>query len=323
MSKVLITGASGFLGRYLIEEILKWTDHDIVGIYNQTSPQKQNDRRLSYVQCNLYDAFSVSDLIAEVDFVIHAAAIVSFDKRQHKEMQRFNVSSTSNIVNSCLEHHTQKLVHISSISALGRHSGHTIDTSHVSGPDVTYSPYGKSKKDSELEVWRGMQEGLTATILNPSLIMGSGDWSQGSPKMIETVAKGINYYPTGSTGFVYAKDVARLARKVMTLGVMDNQGLLCSAENHTYQEVMGTVAQSLGVNAPSQPIKRWHINSVGFINKLISIFPFSSKQIITKGSLLTAAQSLSYDGSKAIQVDGFEYTPISIAIDEICQEYLL
>ena len=80
----------------------------------------------------------------------------------------------------------KKLVHISSISALGRHSGHTIDTSHLSGPDVTYSPYGRSKKDSELEVWRGMQEGLTASILNPSLIMGSGDWSQGSPKMIET-----------------------------------------------------------------------------------------------------------------------------------------
>jgi len=323
MTKVLVTGASGFLGRYIIDDLLKATDHTIIGIYHHTVPERQADHRLTYVKCNLYDAYSVSDRVATVDYVIHAAAIVSFNKGDEAEMQRFNVESTSNIVNACLEHDITKLVHISSISALGRHNGHTIDATHLSGPDVTYSPYGKSKKQSELEVWRGIQEGLTTTILNPSLIMGAGDWTKGSPKMIQTVAKGIKYYPTGATGFVYAKDVAHLARAVLTPGVSDSKGLLCSAENATYQEVMTTVAQSLGVNPPQQPIKDWHISVVGIGNIFARLLRLKSKQIITKESLLTAAQSLRYDGTEALEVNGFEYTPMAIAIDEICQEYLL
>lgn len=323
MTKVLVTGASGFLGRYLVEDLLKWTNHQIIGIYHRNTPERQTNQRVTYVKCNLYDAFSVSELIAEVDYVIHAAAIVSFDKRQEAEMQRFNLESTTNIVNACLEHSTIKLVHISSISALGRHNGHTRDASHLSGPDINYSPYGKSKKNSELEVWRGIQEGLTATILNPSLIMGSGNWNHGSPKMIQTVAQGISYYPTGSTGFVYAKDVACLARLVMTLGISDNTGLLCSAENSTYLEVMTNVAQSLGVNPPTKPIKDWQINALGIVNKITRIFRFGSKQIITKESLITASKDLSYDGTDALKINGFEYTRMTDAIDEICQQYLL
>ncbi len=323
MSKVLVTGASGFLGRYLIEELLAMTEHEIIGVYHSNLPERQSNHRLTYVKCNLYDTYSIADLISEVSLVIHAAAIVSFDQRQEAEMYRFNVESTNNIVNACLEHNIDKLVHISSISALGRHDGHTIDATHLSGPDITYSPYGKSKKYSELEVWRGIQEGLTASIINPSLIMGSGDWSKGSPKMIQTVAKGMKYYPTGTTGFVYAKDVARLARLVLSPGICDHQGILCSAENNSYLEIMTLVARSLGVTPPTRPIQDWQIKVIGIINSISHLLRLTSKQIITKESLNTASQSLSYDGTNALQVEGFEYTPMTQAIDEICQEYLL
>lgn len=322
MKTVVVTGVSGFLGRYLVSELLGQTTDQIIGVYHQTKPDLI-DHRLTYVQCNLYDVMTLDDIIARADYVIHAAAIVSFHPKMDQEMMRFNTESTANVVNLCLEHQIDKLIHISSISALGGIENEEMDESIEMRPNVSWSQYGLAKKASEQEVWRGIQEGLTATIINPSLVMGSGNWDKGSPRMIQTVAQGLKYYPTGSTGFVYAADVARLVRLTMTDESTHGKRYLCSTATLPYQSVINEVAKCLNKEIPKKPIKNLHINLVSFYTKLKSLVSKKNTQIITKASLITASKHYGYNGNKALSVAGFSYTDIDQAIGVICQEYMV
>ena len=323
MKTVVVTGASGFLGRYIIQALIRDTDHQVIGIYNNTKPTEEHSHRVSYTQCNLYDVMSLELIIASAQYVVHAAAIVSFHPIMEVEMKRFNRESTANIVNLCLENNIQKLIHISSISALGGIENQTMNEAFDNKSGVSHSAYGLSKKESELEVWRGVQEGLNATILNPSLIIGSGDWTKGSPNMIRSVAKGLKYYPTGSTGFVYAGDVAKLVTLTLDDNNSNGQRYLCSASSLPYLTVIQEVAKCLGKDAPVKPIQQWHINLVGIAMKIKSVFSRSNTAIITKASLVTPSKHYAYDGSKCTTIPGFTYTNISSAVDKICQEYMV
>ncbi len=323
MKTVVVTGASGFLGQYIIQALIRDTDFQVIGIYNSTKPTEEHSHRVTYAQCNLYDVMTLDLIVATAQYVIHSAAIVSFHPSMEAEMKRFNQESTANIVNLCLDNNIQKLIHISSISALGGIENQTMNEAFDNKSGVSYSAYGLSKKESELEVWRGIQEGLNATILNPSLIIGSGDWTKGSPNMIRSVAKGLKYYPTGSTGFVYAGDVAKLVTLALDDTDSNGQRYLCSASSLPYLTVIQEVAKCLRTDAPAKPIKKLHINLVGFAMKIKSLFSKSDTAIITKASLTTASKHYAYDGSKSTTIPGFTYTDIPTAVDKICQEYMV
>ncbi len=318
---LLITGGSGFLGRYIVQEFLDNSDVNIIGLYNSTEPDLDHPR-LTWKHCNLLDYLSTEDVVKLADYVIHAAAIVSFDPNQQSEMLEFNVTSTTHIVNACLTSEVKKLIHVSSISALGAEKHGEITEIIKDNPPEYFSPYGLSKYKSELEVWRGVAEGLQACIINPSLIIGAGDWSKGSPNMITTVAEGMKYHPTGSTGFVYAKDVARMIN-ILLWNQDVSERFLCSCANMSYQSVMNLVAEELGVSKPTQPITDFHIKAIAIWNWIRKPFRRKSTAIITKDSLITANTPLTYSNQKTLDRLQFQYTPIDMSIREICKEYPL
>lgn len=317
---ILITGASGFLGRYLVKEFLSNSDYLVIGLYHSNKPSLTH-ARLTWKQCDLTDIIAIEEYVKSSDYVIHAAAIVSFDPSDNNKMIQFNVTSTKYVVNACIRQDIKKLIHISSISALGSSQISEIDESIKDNPPENYSPYGISKYKSELEIWRGIAEGMNACIINPSLIIGTGDWTKGSPKMISTVANGMQYYPTGSTGFVYAKDVAAMTNMLLH-SEHSSERMLCSAENRTYQYVMNLVADQLKVQQPIKPITTMHIKLIGIVNFIKKWLLFSKDNILTSNSLKTANTSLRYNNKKSIEMLQFDYTPISTSVAEICDEYL-
>ena len=73
------------------------------------------------------------------------------------------------------------------------------------------SNYSLSKYYSEQEVWRASQEGIDVVIINPSVILGPGDWTKGSSQIFQKLYKGLKFYTTGSTGYVDVVDVASCA----------------------------------------------------------------------------------------------------------------
>ena len=201
--QILVTGGTGFLGSYLLRILLKKGYQKIRALKRDSSDLSlvHNVKdQIEWVEGDLLDPESLGDAMEGVRQVYHCGAMVSFDPKQSNQMMRVNVEGTENIVNIALEIGIEKMVHVSSIAALGR----TKETPNVNEEtyfkrDENNSNYSISKYLSEQEVWRGIAEGLPAAILNPSVIIGSGFWNKGTGRMFQKVWDGLKFYPVGST----------------------------------------------------------------------------------------------------------------------------
>src|SRR5690606_19058561 len=135
----------------------------------------------------------------------HCAATVSFNPRKNDELKKVNIEGTANVVNASLKSGVQKLVHVSSVSALGvKHDGSLISENSAWEQDRHSSFYSRSKYFAELEVWRGMAEGLKSVIVNPSLILGAGNWENGSSAIFKKAWEEFPWYTEGGGGMVDA-----------------------------------------------------------------------------------------------------------------------
>src|SRR5439155_22902429 len=131
---------------------------------------------------------SLEEAMDGVNAVIHSAAKVSFARDEKEEMLRINIEGTANVVNMAIEKNIQRFIHISSVAALGRSlKGETINEERVWQDTKTNTNYAISKHKAEMEVWRAISEGLNAAIINPSTILGYGDWNNSSCAIFKTV----------------------------------------------------------------------------------------------------------------------------------------
>ncbi|HET9433833.1 MAG TPA: SDR family NAD(P)-dependent oxidoreductase, partial [Chitinophagaceae bacterium] len=120
---VLVTGGTGFIGAYIIKALVE-KGYPVRAIRRSNklpffiSPEILD--KVDWVTSDVLDVISLNEAMNNVDAVIHSAALVSFLKSERRQMYNTNVDGTANIVNLALENAVKKLVHISSISALGR-----------------------------------------------------------------------------------------------------------------------------------------------------------------------------------------------------------
>src|SRR5690554_7446074 len=141
--------------------------------------------------------------------------MVSFNPTDRKELMDVNVKGTTHIVNLCLEKKA-RLVFLSSVAALGEGK----DTKFIDEKSKwewhpKLSGYSISKFEAEREVWRGIAEGLDAVIVNPSVVIGVSHGRSESIRIFEQLEKDLNFFPSGSLGFVNVKDVAKIMTQLM------------------------------------------------------------------------------------------------------------
>jgi len=185
IEKILITGGTGFLGSYIIKELIE-KNHAVRAIRRSTSklpfyiPQ-EIFCKVEWVEGDVLDVISLEKAMEGVETVIHSAAVISFLKKEKKWMDQVNIEGTANVVNMAMEKNISRLVHISSVAALGRtKEGAPVSEESEWIESRNNSQYAVSKYRSEMEVWRGVAEGLPAAIVNPSIILGSSYWHDGS-----------------------------------------------------------------------------------------------------------------------------------------------
>jgi len=176
--QILVTGGTGFLGSYLLRFLLQQGYKRIRAVKRANSsldlvPDVTD--QIEWVEGELTDWFFLSDCIKDVDWVFHLAALVSFDAKDFPEMRKINVSVTADLVNLALDYNIKKFCYVSSIAALGRSKeGETLDENSIWKESPYNSRYGMTKFAGEQEVWRGVEEGLNAVVVNPGMILG---WS--------------------------------------------------------------------------------------------------------------------------------------------------
>ena len=237
--------------------------------------------------------------------IYHCAGLVSFHPKDFNRVMKINREGTENIVNACLYHNVTKLIHVSSTAAIGGDEKDVIseETKWKNAPGN--SAYGISKYSAEKEVWRGIEEGLNAAIINPCVIFGAGNWNESSLTIFKTVEKGIRFYPSGSNATVDVRDIVEIMELLMKSDI-NKERFLVIGSNQSFKELMTVVANGIGANAPTKAVNKFTVN---FIRRIIAIAKklVGKRSDITKETVDNLFASKSYDNSKVKNALNFEF----------------
>lgn len=333
---IFITGCTGLLGSHLVAEIVKGQksedksqikllcreNSDLSLLKNVLSRYGFDEipNNIEFVYGDVLDYDVLEEAMCDVDEVYHCAAVVSFDASDKNSLMRVNVEGTKNMVNAALQCGVKKFCHVSSIAALGRAlEGETIDEESPWTHSKNNSVYSNSKHEGEMEVWRGIAEGLNATIVNPSLILGAGKWDSSSCELFNTIAKGFPFYTTGINGFVDVKDVARAMIMLMENNKFGQRYCLNGALI-SYQDLFKLMADNFKVKAPYIKVGKFLSEIAWRVFWLIGKIK-GKKPLITKETARTATRKYSYSSAKIIKELNFTFTPIEESVREICENF--
>jgi dihydroflavonol-4-reductase len=315
---ILVTGGSGLLGKELITQLLA-QGKKVTAIYNKTLLHDFNSPLFTQHQCNILDVVGLEELMQQsIEQVYHCAAIITYDPTRKQELFKINIEGTANVVNACLNAGIKKMVHVSSIAALGRKKEGALITEDLPWTEEnSLSNYGQSKYCGELEVWRGIGEGLNAVVVNPSLILGAGDWNSGSSEIFKTYYNNFPWYTDGITGFVDVRDVAEIMIQLMASDIIAERFII-SAENKTYQEIFNLIAQSFNKKLPHKKVTPllakiiWRLEA--FKSKFTGKVP-----LITKETATAALEKVYFDNGKLKKfLPQFSYRSIEETITQTC-----
>lgn len=316
--KILITGATGFIGSHLVRHLLQLGHTDLRCTKQPNSSillVRDVIDKVEWVNADILDLLALEAAMEGVQQIYHCAAVVSFQEKDKHKMLKTNVEGTANVVNLALDLGIEKLVHVSSIAAIGRKANEpNIDEQTTWKNAKENSPYGVSKHQAEVEVWRGIAEGLNAAIVNPSNILGSGFWRgrMTTGQIFYNIWKGLRFYPKGGTGFVDVKDVVRFMVLLMESDIHSERFIL-SAENLSFKQVFEEIAGELGVGPPTVAVTPL-IRELAWRAALIAAKFTGGTAFITKETARSSARTYFYDNRKSLAAFQFAYTPISQTI---------
>jgi nucleoside-diphosphate-sugar epimerase len=317
---ILVTGSTGLLGRSLTARLLK-AGKRVRAIVHQTPVQHEHPL-LETVQGDIADIIFLEEALEGVEEVYHCAGVVSFNPSDSSKIYHVNVRGTESLVNACLQSGVRKLVHVSSVSVLDRFKEDgLIDESISNNNQQPVSKYGETKWRAEMEVWRGMEEGLNAVIVNPSIILGAGNWYESSTAIFKKVYDGLNWYTGGSTGFVDAGDVADAMILLMSSDISHERFIL-SAENRSFREVMDLIADQFGKPRPARYASE-SLSSVIWRLEAVRSFLLGTKPMITRDTSRSAHAKVGFDNSKfLIAFPEFRYSTIESCISDTCRKLI-
>jgi dihydroflavonol-4-reductase len=314
---ILVTGGAGLVGKELITQLLS-QGKKIKAIYNNTKLADFQSANLEQIQCNILDVIGLEEAMKDVEQVYHCAAIVSFNPKQKQQMFKVNIEGTANVVNAALDAGVKKMVYVSSVAALGRiRENELINETMNWTEETSNSAYGQSKYLAEMQVWRGIGEGLNAVMVNPVLILGPGDWNGGSSQVFKTVYDEFPWYTDGSTGFVDVRDVVKAMIELMNSDITAERFII-SAENRTFKDAFTLIAKTFGKKPPHKKVTPLLAKIVWRLEAIKSLFT-GKAPLLTKETAATAITKANFDNSKLKKmIPGFIYRKIEDSITDTC-----
>lgn len=317
---ILVTGGAGLVGSELIRQLLA-KGKKVIALYNRTPLPDFSSANLRQVQCNILDVLGLEEVMQGVEEVYHAAAIVTFNPKRRNEMFKINIEGTANIVNAALDAGVRKMVFVSSVAALGRiRENKAIDETMNWTPETSNSAYGQSKFLAEMEVWRGIGEGLNAVMVNPTIILGAGDWRSGSSALFKNAYNEFPWYAEGTTGFVDVRDVAKAMIALMESDITAERFII-SAENRSYRDVFNRMANAFGKKPPHKKVTAFLSGIIWRLEAVKNYFA-GTEPLVTKETAVTALTKATFDNSKLKKfLPHFSYTGIDQSIADTCAAF--
>ncbi len=321
--RVLVTGGSGFVGTYIVRALLHshYKVRVLVRPNSDLGLLEDILKEIEVVQGDLLDIFSLEASMKDVDYLINAAAVVSHQKTNRKRMLQVAIQGTGDLADTALKCGIKKMIHISSIAALGRMQQiNDIDESQIFSHSKFDTAYGLSKFLAEQEIWRAVAEGLPAIILNPSFIIGAGKWNRSTPKYFDKIYQGLHHFPTGINGFVDVRDVAMATLSAMESPVVGERFII-NAENWSYEKLFKAIGDELKVKPSWKKISP----ALKLLLKWTNFPPFKFDTVLysLQSDFLHIASTVSnYHNEKSVAKLNIRYTPIHKSIEDTCAAYL-
>ena len=316
---IFVTGASGLVGSHLIQSLL-FKGKKVRALYRQSVPVFAGSDQCEWIKGDILDPIGLTEALEGVDYVYHCAAIVSFAPGAAAKMLQSNVEGTANVVNACLVQQIKKLIFVSSVAALGRiRENEAIDETMNWTPETSNSVYGQSKYLAELEVWRAMEEGLPMAIVNPVIILGAGDWNNGSSGIFKSAYNEFPWYTKGMSGFVDVLDVVDAMQLLMESEVTGQRYVL-SADNMHYRDLFNSIATAFNKRLPYKKVTPFLAGIVWRLEALKGLIT-GKAPLLTKETAATAQAVVKFNNRKFLDAfPNFKYRNLEETIQRVARE---
>lgn len=330
----LITGATGLVGAHVALQLLQ-EGKSVVAIKRNSSNITKTKKLFSYyvsdyenlfnkikwVDADICDIYSLLDALDGIETVYHCAGFVSFNQKDKEQMDQINAIGTANIVNACLERNNVELCYVSSIATLQNPDiSKNIDESVYWKSSPRVSDYAISKYNGEREVWRGMEEGLKAVIVNPGIILGPGFWQQSSGKLIESCYNGNSFYTKGSSATIDAKDVANCMIQLID-NKQFNKRFVLIENNYSFKEILSQLNKALGKKEPHIKAGKTLLTIAKYLDSFRCLFT-GKEPIITKETIIAGLEQNTFNNLRIKQAINFQFIPLHVTAKSVCQSYL-
>lgn len=331
---ILVTGGTGLVGSHLLVELVKKAGRvralkrknsnteetrNIFSLYSD--PADSLFTKIEWVEGDLMDIFSLAEALEGITHVYHCAALVSLNQGDRKKMILNNVTGTANLVNTALEKKVIKFCHVSSVAALGiTPNGKEITEETYWNDSSGLSAYTLSKYESEQEVWRAQQEGLDVVVVNPSIIIGPGNWHRSSGDIFRAASKGLRWYTPGEMGFVDVRDVVNVMIQLMESNIK-NEKFIVSSENISFRKFTELLYESMNKRIPNKKAGKFILWLISKIDRFKSILT-GSQHLITKDIIRYAGMNLSFSNKKIKNALGIAFIPINRSVKDTSLHFL-
>ena len=328
---VLVTGATGILGRVLVLELLKQgksvratkrATSDISEVKKSwdfyTDQSEEFFKKIEWVEVDFEDLDSLRIALEGIEEVYHCSAKVSFYPKDEAEMFKTNIEGTKNLLYIVEEKSVKKFLFVSSIAVFDKiNEKGKIDEESEFDEKKQNSAYALSKYLSEMEVWRAYAEGINTIIINPGVIIGSGNWGKSSGDLFPSFEKSPFSF-SGGTAYVDVRDVAKIAVILMEKEKFGERYTIIS-ENKKYKEVADKIRQFLGKNESVILPKFWLNLGYGLNLALGWLFPYL--RIISKENIKMLTEFTPISNKKIIKELNFQFISVKDSLDFHLKNY--
>ncbi|WP_106915125.1 NAD-dependent epimerase/dehydratase family protein [Chryseobacterium aurantiacum] len=329
---VFVTGATGILGRIIVLELLKRGENvraskrpgsNLNEVRHSYSFYTENPddffNKIEWVNVDFDDIDSLKDALKGVNEVYHCAAKVSFHPKDEKEMYHTNIKGTENLLFACEGSEVKKFLHVSSVAVLDNFNEKgELDEDSEFNPKLEHSAYAISKHLSEMEAWRASAEGLNVVIINPGMIVGSGNWNQSSGELFSTFEDN-SFTFAGGSAYVDVRDVAKTAIQLMENNIFGERFIIV-AENNKYADLAKQIRTRLGLKE-ARILTRSQLNIGKYANTLLG-WLIPKLRMATESNIEAISSFNTISNHKVREKLNYEFIPVKESIDFHLNNYI-
>ena len=329
---ILVTGATGILGRVIVLDLLK-SGKKVRAVKRKSSNTEEVEKsyrfytespqdyfnKIEWIDVDFDDLEALQNALIGINEVYHCAAKVSFRSEDKREMYHTNIRGTRNLLYACEDAAIKKFCFISSTAVLdGLNENNEVDEDSNFNPKLEHSPYSRSKQFSEMEVWRASAEGLSTVILNPGVILGSGNWQSSSGELFKSFSD-YPYAMSGISAYVDVRDVSKIAISLMDQEIY-NERFIVISENKKLIDVANFVREKL--NLSRAKIISETVLNIGYALNMMFGWLFPKLRLMSKVNLKTVTSTNILSNKKISDQLDYQFIPVMDSLDFHLKNYI-